>query len=390
MRLKSIDYVENAGTPQEWHLSGLELGAKNLIVGKNATGKSRCLNIINGLADYLSATRPVGIADQYNCRFVDGKNEYHYELHTKEDGVRMERLTINGDVKLDRGADGSGTIFAEQLDGGRKLPFQAPPNQIAALARRDNIQHKFLEPLSAWALSVRHIAFGSELGKTNFAMLVKGAPAPSYSDRETNRVVGTFRRAEKEFGPAFKDALLSDLAKIDYKVSEVGVQPPISVRFEASPVPPVGMYVKETDLPGITDQISMSQGQYRVMALLIYVNFFALRKSASCILIDDIGEGLDFERSCLLIDLLRQKADSTQTQVVFTSNDRFVMNKVPLEEWSVLERRSNRVTVRNYANSKSIFEDFKFTGLSNFSFLEMDIINNPPSAELNEPRSEKK
>ena len=95
----------------------------------------------------------------------------------------------------------------------------------------------------------------------------------------------------------------------------------------------------------------------------------------SCILIDDIGEGLDFDRSCALIELLMKKATHSQVQLVMSTNDRFVMNKVPLEAWSVLQREGGTVRVRNYQNSRAIFDDFKFTGLSNFDFLATDFIN---------------
>ena len=51
------------------------------------------------------------------------------------------------------------------------------------------------------------------------------------------------------------------------------------------------------------------------------------------------------------------------------------MNSVPLEEWSIIQRKENHVLVKNYSNSKEIFEEFKFTGLSNFSFFELDVIS---------------
>ena len=54
------------------------------------------------------------------------------------------------------------------------------------------------------------------------------------------------------------------------------------------------------------------------------------------------------------------------------------MNQVPLEEWAVIQRNGGLVRILNYENSKSLFEDFKFTGLSNFSFLEMDFANQTP------------
>ena len=80
-----------------------------------------------------------------------------------------------------------------------------------------------------------------------------------------------------------------------------------------------------------------------------------MAQKATCILIDDIGEGLDFDRSCRLIHILRAKAQEANIQLILSTNDRFVMNEVPLEEWSVLQRKGSHVRVRNYQNSQEVF-----------------------------------
>ncbi len=120
---------------------------------------------------------------------------------------------------------------------------------------------------------------------------------------------------------------------------------------------------------------------YRVLSLLININYFQLKNTGSCILIDDIGEGLDFDRSCRLVGLLRKKSEDSNLQIIISTNDRFVMNEVPLDEWSIIQRKGSHVKFRNIQNSKEIFENFKFTGLSNFSFLELDVLNAPVDEE---------
>lgn len=380
MRLHSLQYSEHEDSPQRWVLEGLSLGSRNLIVGKNSSGKSRTLNVISALARNLAGLQPPGISANYDCQFRHNNQSYRYLLCYSDQQVLSEQLSINGEILLDRGEGGIGQIFAEQLDGGKQLQFQTPTSEFAAVVRRDAIQHSFLEPLYLWALSLRHYHFGTQLGKDSVAIL--NPNTPKVDDRDEGAVVGIFREAVKTFGDAFKKALIDDLALIDYHVTEVGVSSPVSVRFVSSMIgEPVGLYVREKDLPGITDQFGMSQGMFRVVSLLIQVNYFQFAKSASCVLIDDIGEGLDFDRSCRLIDLLRSKSDSSGLQIIMSTNDRFVMNNVPLEEWSVLQRKGNQVTVKNYDNSREIFEEFKFTGLSNFSFLELDVINEPQGAE---------
>lgn len=113
---------------------------------------------------------------------------------------------------------------------------------------------------------------------------------------------------------------------------------------------------------------------YRVLALLTHMNFLQLRRTSTCVIIDDIGEGLDYDRSCKLIKILRRKAEESNIQVIMSTNDKFVMNSVPLKEWTVLTRNGSHVIVHNYKNSKEKFDDFRFTGLSNFSFFEMDYV----------------
>ena len=70
MFLKSIEYAQHEGTPRLWKLEGCTLGNINLIVGKNATGKSRTLNVINGLANLLSGERKLQyMSGNYNVEF---------------------------------------------------------------------------------------------------------------------------------------------------------------------------------------------------------------------------------------------------------------------------------------------------------------------------------
>ena len=69
-----------------------------------------------------------------------------------------------------------------------------------------------------------------------------------------------------------------------------------------------------------------------------------------------------------MIKLLISKAQTGLVQLIMTTNDRFIMNGVPLEYWSVIERTPGLAKLHNIHNSKEIFDDFKFTGLNNFDF----------------------
>ena len=381
MKIKSIRFIEFEGTPQQWKIDGLSLGDRNLIVGKNASGKSRALNIISALAGNLAGLRRPAISGNYDVAFDHDGKTLSYHLKYEDDQVVEENFSVEGRVLLNRRDGGEGVIWAEEIDGGKDVRFQTPRSELSVVARRDTIQHKFLEPLYAWGSSLRHYHFGASLGKDHLAVFSpKGGM--KLDGRDENAVVVLYREAQRDFKDEFKQAVTNDMGEVDYNIEEIGIAPPVSIRLVSGlPGEMVGLYVKEKDLSGITDQHSMSQGMFRALSIIIQVNYSQMAKKSTCILIDDIGEGLDFDRSCRLIDLLRKKAKESNIQLILSTNDRFVMNRVPLEEWSVLQRRGSHVRVRNYENSRELFEEFKFTGLSNFSLLEMDFLNGQTTVE---------
>ena len=373
MRLKSIDYSQYQGTEREWNLTGLTLGPVNLVVGKNATGKSRTLNIINGLAHLLCGKKKPNelTTGSYHTTFEHDGRILHYTLEIKDRAVTKEVFKDGDRELLKRGAGGAGKIFHEQQN--QHFDFQSPESESAVVTRVDKIQHSFLEPLAEWGGGVRHYDCGGTMGRPVIALLVKDGPQPDPTD--ANAVIALFRKAEQDFPVAFTEAVRKDMNEIGYDVEAIGVMTPTDVQIYAptyAPVNPVILYAKERDLPTVTQQTDMSQGMFCALAVLIHVNYAAIASRPNCIIIDDIGEGLDFDRSLGLIEVVQRRTAESDVQLLMATNDRFVMNNVPLKAWSVLRRSGGRVRVMNYGNSKAIFDDFKFTGLSNFSFLEMD------------------
>ena len=368
------------GRPKEWSLSGFKLGPINLIVGMNASGKTRALNIILNLAKQFPPGRLRPQECGYDLTFDAEEGPLQYLLFIEDGKVVKEEVFVNEKPLLTRMPSGEVEIFAK-LEG-KLLRFQPPPNQPAVVARRDPLQHPFLEPLHEWAQGVRHYPFGTTLGRETLAVFAKDAQ--ELDDRDFNQVVAIFRKGEKTLGRGFVDAVRQDMASMGYDLDDVALHSPEGVKLVQLGVPSevMGVGVKEQGIEGIIDQPEISQGMFRALSILIQVNYSQMAKRANCILIDDIGEGLDFERSTRLIELLRTKAKESSFQLVMTTNDRYVMNNVPLDEWSVLQRKAGNVRVLNSENSPELFNEFKYTGLSNFSFLEMGFADEPSTEEV--------
>jgi AAA domain, putative AbiEii toxin, Type IV TA system len=269
------------------------------------------------------------------------------------------------------------------------LDFQTPESELAAVNRRDSLQHPYFETLYSWGMGVRHFQFGTSLGKDRLLYLIKDKPS-AFDPRNTAEVISIFRRGLDQFGNDFTDGIVSDMAAIGYKLTEIGVKPLESVTVTVEPPilsgELVGLYVKEHDLSGVTDQVDMSQGMFRALSVIIHLNYSERSEQPSCILIDDVGEGLDFDRSCALIDLLMQKAQHGGVQLIMSTNDRFVMNRVPLQFWSIIHRDRNVCRFFNYENSRDKFEAFKLTGMNNFDFFATDFVRSKFGEEISNLR----
>lgn len=372
MILKSLKYGEYEGESREWTLDEMPLGGLNLLVGKNASGKTRTLNLLKNCAALLAGKMPIFNEANFDLHFDHDGTDNHYVLTCHKGRVVTEEFAVGKNVMLKRGQGGVGRIYAVKLQD--DIDFQAPEDQLAAVSRRDAIQHSYFEPLVAWGQSVLHFAFGSSAGQQQLAVLVKDGPKADPS--QTDQVIPVFRDGEKRFGDRFTNAIIADMEAIGYAITTIGVQHPNDLAFRGPfPGELVSLFVQESDLSSPTEQTHMSQGMFRALSIIIQMNYSELASRSSCVVIDDIGEGLDFERSSSLIKLLVNKAQRSSVQLVMASNDRFVMNNVPLTAWSLLERKGPNCHVYNYHNSKQVFEDFRFTGLNNFDFLATDFLH---------------
>ena len=378
MKLHSLSFVEFAGQPAEWAVERFTLGHTNLIVGRNASGKSRLLNVIASLAKLLCGlTKEVNVSGRYEALFKDGDKSWEYLLEFDNYEILREKLDYNGKDVLQRGQGGMGQIEAADVEGKPvRMRFQAPRKQIGIVAKRDSIQHPYLEPLHAWGDSLRHFQFGYEMRPHNLAIAVKGGNPPiEIDEKDTSSLVPILHRAIQKHGEELLRLVSEDMRALGYPITELKIRKPEHTVVQGLlPGELVGVSVKEEELACLTDQPCMSQGMFRSLSLLIQTTYYMLSGKSGCVLVDDVGEGLDFERSCILIDLLRKKAERSAFQLLMSTNNRFVMNRVPLEEWCVLQRTKGQVRVRNYANSAPAFEEFKLTGLNNFDLLATDFL----------------
>lgn len=378
MNLKKLKFCRFKDEPNEWSIEGkpqnseyhqwLSFDNINLIVGKNATGKSRTLDAILHIADLLSGNvklsqlNSIGYGTaKYELHFNDNNGIIDYSLDFKEGKIIQEILKVNQNEMLNRK---QGKLWYEGAN--KALDFETDED-ILAITKRDKKQHSFFEKLHFWGKNLSHYRFGRQLGKN---ILIKDIDVNDDEDidlKDSDEVAKIFIKGKQKFGDDFTKVILKDMTSVSYKLDKIDASP-----LKRFPILAYGLSVQESDLKDVTDQREMSQGMFRALSLLVQLNYSLLSKIPSCILIDDIGEGLDYERAKSLIDLIINKIKDSPVQIIMTTNDRFVMNKIPLEYWSVIQRVPMKSLFYNYKNSEQIFDDFKYTGLNNFDFLSTE------------------
>jgi len=371
MILEAIKYIRLQGKSKEWAIEDkdgnlVHFGNINLIVGRNAVGKSRTLAVIREVANLMSGVHIISetpfSSAKYDLVFTEEETNYKYSFAYENKKIVAEVMSVDGELKLNRSDK-----LLYSPDSGNLEPFEFDEQRLATA--HENIEsYPFLSELLEWAGALKNAAFTNQFEKNYYLDdLSRLETEVTDTMKEPLVVLHTFWRGKELFGKRFTDGIMKNMTDMGYPIEAVDI-----IKNGKG----YSLHVKEEELDDMTSQMEMSQGMFRMLSFIIMLNYALLSKISVCVLADDLGEGLDFERSKLLIDLMVKNLNKSDIQVFITTNDRYIMNKLPLRYWSVLKRYPKKTVFYNYFNSKDTFEEFKYTGLSNFDFLATDFYIN--------------
>jgi AAA15 family ATPase/GTPase len=125
------------------------------------------------------------------------------------------------------------------------------------------------------------------------------------------------------------------------------------------------LYLQEKGVQKTYSFIDASSGLKK--ALFLIVILYLLDKG-SCVLIDNLGDGLDYKRSIEIVRILNDKAK--EMQLIVCTNNESLLNYTDIRNWNVLHREGEHVKAFNYRNSKERILQFADSGLSNYEFFK--------------------
>ena len=379
MYIESIKFSKKPIDGFGWQIEECKLEKINLITGKNASGKTRLIKSIYTLSEILfdgEGSLKNGFIYHWKIKLTNNNQQFIYELKFIDNKVEKEELTINKKIYFTRNNEGKGTITYESLNN-QDIEFEIEDDKLVLKTKRDKKQHPSIEELFLWVKSVYLYKFGSKLGRDSVMspkMLDLDDKFLSEISKDDDAVVLKYEDGLKKGSSKFKEDIIEDINSIGYNLIDIGTTKENEFKelLNNSSIPiPSLLYIKENGVDDKIFQGEISQGMFRVLSLIIQIRYLEYSDSSSpCILIDDIGEGLDYERSTKLIKYVIEKAKAfeDQIQLIMTTNDRFVMNIIDLKYWIIIDREENKINFYSERNNKEIFTKFKKYGLNNFDF----------------------
>ncbi|MEM9884940.1 MAG: ATP-binding protein [Bacteroidota bacterium] len=355
MKIKQLTYKD-----PNWELENLQLGKVNLIVGKNSTGKTRTLQTIDLLVKMITQKRDLNWGGQWDILFENHKNEdikYEFSTSYRKRGVTFEKMTLNNDLVLsrERQYNNGRAKIKNHSDYGKFDHVYPPDNKLVLHTNRDIRAYPFLEDIADWAEQSYGFKFGnispySLLNQQEYDLLTTVEDIPSLF---------------KSLKASDKEKIIGYFNYLGYNITNISIQGSGATTI---------MLVKEKDVKKSLPHFQLSQGMFRALALIVYMQYLISRKKPATIIIDDLCEGLDYERTTELGKLLFEIALNNDIQLIATSNDSFLMEVVDLKYLNVLFRAGKKVYGISAQSHPELFEEFKFTGLSNFDFFSSNYI----------------
>ena len=347
MLLKSFKYK----TP-DWKLTGLNnLLLTNLLVGVNASGKSRTIRALIAVVSFMLSKPYFFQSKDFSVELTfagdqEGFDRLLYAFSVRNGVIMKETLKVD-DRSLIRRSSKSASL--------KHRAVSPPDDKLVAQIRRDKMEFPEIESLMKWAEGVTFISFSALNPFTNSVS----------RSLEINPIL--FSELVESFNGDENKAFIKDARSLGYNISKICVISKGEQKW---------VEVKEPFVKNTIDELLLSNGMLRVLYLLAFIiKMKANGKRLSLLLIDDLGEGLDYKRAKDLSVRVFEACEENSLQLITSSNDGLIMDVVDLSKWHVLRKSNSRVSAISQASNPDLFEEFRFTGLSNFDFFSSDFIN---------------
>lgn len=340
MYLSRLTYRDN-----DWEIGPIHLSQQSLVVGPNASGKSTLLRCIRR---FVRVVLGLGKVDsmpdcEYIMEFSNSMGTVTYTLRIQGGKVVNELLDTNGTKRLTRDKRG-GYIGEESVN--------VPDTTLVLSARRDIDKYPDIEMVHKWVEQMTSFIFSNVLSS------ISNASPFTTSQMDLCQMWEKLKQKQK-------DSVIARMRELHYGID--------TIDLETNKLGEKTLFIVEENVASPIVMGKMSNGMFRVLYLLVYL-YYISSFSFGAVLIDDLGEGLDYFRSSELGRFSFSFSKKHNIQMIVTSNDNFLVDTVDLSAWVLLKRVGRVVSSVSEKTNPEDFARFRRMGLNNFDLIKTDFL----------------
>jgi len=364
---KSLDHEEefydaNSDSMHHWKLTDLQFSKFTIIAGLNSTGKTRTCNVIRNTVKKIIEPMKTLMLGKTHLTFSISENESYKLTISIEEDIDRKR-SIKKEELYDVG--GTGALFnRDNLLFDRRVIYDAiskqhtnyspPDDTLTFHVRRDKVSYPYIEEIIN---QMRKFHFLDSEEPRSVAAIY-GGKLPLQLPIEILPSLTPFW-----FGQIAEDkklGILNDINSLDFPITNIFVK---EIIFGGQRIPM--LYFEEKGVKGTYDFLQVSSGMRKIVFLIMFLH---LIEEGSCVLIDNVGDGLDYNRSINILPIIEKIAEDKQ--IIISTNNEILLNQTNIENWNILFREGDVVKAYNYENSKEQLMKFANTGLSNYEYFQ--------------------
>lgn len=343
LRLRSFEQIEtDANGAPLFSFKKISFDNYNLLIGPNASGKTRLFNVFKFFRDFHGRRRqPKPISTKLHANFhferLSDSASIEYELNVNAAKIEKEEIR-NASTGQRIFSSATETLFNEQKKVDEKLLF----NKSQSITRQIEGKENLYSTIQQVGQFFSRLAFldGASIDTSNMSAVIQGEGGikPSIPDSKlTNigQVILYWKKEDKAKYSFFKKLLIDIFPYIrGFGAKKISASPPIEI-----------LEMNEQGLSKPVIQADISSGLVRAMGLIaLTLGEVDLKKSRpSTILVDEIDNGLDYRVITRLVDWVVNVAD--EIPVIFSSHSPLVCNCVPPEHWRVVSRQKSVISM---------------------------------------------
>lgn len=314
---------------------------RNLLVGKCSSGKTTVLLNLMKLRGLIKADTGISANEHWHIQLQNNEDQiidYQFDTHFENGNVCVcfERLTLDTQLLIERTVEAKAFVFNGNYKRMEEIEIQHYKLTLQALYAINDCARSIMD----WANAVWGFNYSDAKPLNIF------------------RLVGNNKLSLKNTLDLYYSLEVDYLTRISEGL--------ILLSFEND------VQILESTRVFDRDHLKhlVSSGFFRCFSLLTYLFYIIGQGKLSLLLVDNLCQGLDYQRSKKLGRLLFEICHKNDIQVIATTNDGYLIESMETDKLIVLKRDKQYICNLNIKDDPVMLEQHLFSGISNLNFLK--------------------